>query len=83
MASEPEALSPDEAVAAIDGEDIQMVKALNAAYEKLTGQISRVIVGQKKVIEEVLVAVFCRGHGLLVGVPGLAKTLLVSTIARV
>ncbi|HUT37545.1 MAG TPA: MoxR family ATPase [Planctomycetota bacterium] len=60
-----------------------MVKALNAAYEKLTGQISRVIVGQKKVIEEVLVAVFCRGHGLLVGVPGLAKTLLVSTIARV
>ena len=83
MASEPEALSPGEAVAAIDGEDIQMVKALNAAYEKLTGQISRVIVGQKKVIEEVLVAVFCRGHGLLVGVPGLAKTLLVSTIARV
>jgi len=72
VASEPEALSPGEAVAAIDGEDIQMVKALNAAYEKLTGQISRVIVGQKKVIEEVLVAVFCRGHGLLVGVPGLA-----------
>ncbi|MBM4031899.1 MAG: MoxR family ATPase [Planctomycetes bacterium] len=60
-----------------------MVKALNAAYEKLTEQISRVIVGQKGVIEQVLVAVFCRGHGLLVGVPGLAKTLLVSTIARV
>ncbi len=83
MASEPEALSPDEALAAIDGEDIQMVKALSAAYGKLTGQISRVIVGQKSVIEQVLVAVFCRGHGLLVGVPGLAKTLLVSTIARV
>lgn len=83
MASEPEALPPDEGVAAIDGEDIQMVKALSAAYEKMTEQISRVIVGQKGVIEQVLVAVFCRGHGLLVGVPGLAKTLLVSTIARV
>jgi MoxR-like ATPase len=49
----------------------------------MTGQLSRVIVGQQRVIEEVLIAVFCRGHVLLVGVPGLAKTLLVSTIARV
>ncbi|HPD13967.1 MAG TPA: MoxR family ATPase [Planctomycetota bacterium] len=60
-----------------------MVKSLGAAYGKLTEQISRVIVGQQSVIEQVLVAVFCRGHALLVGVPGLAKTLLVSTIARV
>jgi MoxR-like ATPase len=68
---------------AISGDDIQRVKALNAAYERMTGQLSRVIVGQQRVIEEVLIAVFCRGHVLLVGVPGLAKTLLVSTIARV
>jgi len=80
---EPEALTPEEAAAEIDGEDIRMVKSLNAAYQKLTEQIGRVIVGQSYVIEQVLVAVFCRGHGLLVGVPGLAKTLLVSTIARV
>jgi len=83
VGSEAEALTPEEALAAIDGEDIQMVKSLGAAYGKLTEQISRVIVGQQSVIEQVLVAVFCRGHALLVGVPGLAKTLLVSTIARV
>ncbi len=64
-------------------DDLQVVKALNEAYEKMTDQISKAIVGQKEVIEQVLVAIFCRGHGLLVGVPGLAKTLLVSTIARV
>ncbi|MFO8014140.1 MAG: MoxR family ATPase [Phycisphaerae bacterium] len=45
-------------------------------------EIARVIVGQNEVIEQVLVAVFCRGHGLLVGVPGLAKTLLISTISE-
>ena len=83
MGSEAEALTPQEALAAIDGEDIRMVKSLGAAYGKLTEQISRVIVGQQSVIEQVLVAVFCRGHALLVGVPGLAKTLLVSTLARV
>jgi MoxR-like ATPase len=63
--------------------DIEAVKALNAAYQKMTEQLSRVIIGQKGVIEQVLVAMFCRGHALLVGVPGLAKTLLVSTISRV
>ena len=63
--------------------DIQEVRALNAAYKKMTGMLGRVIVGQEKVIEQVLVAMFCQGHGLLVGVPGLAKTLLVRTIAKV
>jgi MoxR-like ATPase len=67
----------------ISGDDIQRVKALNQAYQKMTEQLSRVIVGQQQVIEEVMIAIFCRGHVLLVGVPGLAKTLLVSTIARV
>jgi len=65
------------------GDDIAAVKALNTAYQKMSEQLSRVIVGQKKVIEEVLAAMFCQGHCLLVGVPGLAKTLLVSTISRV
>ena len=67
----------------VSGDDIQRVKALNDAYKKMTEQLSRVIVGQQQVIEEVMIAIFCRGHVLLVGVPGLAKTLLVSTIARV
>jgi len=64
-------------------DDIQVVKALNTAYEKMTEQLARVIVGQSGVIEEVLVAMFCRGHALLVGVPGLAKTLLIRTISDV
>ncbi|MCX7590159.1 MAG: MoxR family ATPase [Kiritimatiellae bacterium] len=46
-------------------------------------QIARVIVGQDAVVEQVLIAIFCRGHGLLVGVPGVAKTLLVSTLSHV
>jgi MoxR-like ATPase len=64
------------------GDDIQIAKDLNEAYRRMTEQISRVIVGQKEVIEQVLVAIFCRGHALLVGVPGLAKTLLVSTLSH-
>ncbi len=64
-------------------EDIQAVKHLNEAYKKMTDMLARVIVGQTDVIEQVLVAMFCRGHALLVGVPGLAKTLLISTIAQV
>ena len=64
-------------------DDLEAVQALSAAYAKMTDQIGRAIVGQQAVIEQVLVAVFCRGHGLLVGVPGLAKTLLVSTLAQV
>ena len=65
------------------GGDIEMVNQLNDSYKSMTGQLAKVIVGQTEVIEQVLVAMFCRGHALLVGVPGLAKTLLVSTIARV
>ena len=64
------------------GDDLAAVKALNAAYKRMTDQLARVIVGQERVIEQVLVAIFCRGHALLVGVPGLAKTLLVSTTAQ-
>ncbi len=64
-------------------DDLQTVKALRAAYKEMTAQLSREIVGQQEVIEQVLIAVFCRGHALLVGVPGLAKTLLVRTLARV
>ena len=67
----------------IEGDDVEVVKALKEAYEGMTRQLANVIVGQKKVIEEVLITIFCRGHGLLIGVPGLAKTLLVSTLSEV
>jgi len=52
------------------------------AYAALCGEIAKVIVGQDEVVEQILTSIFCRGHALVVGVPGLAKTLLISTIAR-
>ena len=82
-AKQPEAIAVAEAGAVADKDDIQAVKDLNAAYKKMTEQLGRVIVGQEKVIEQVLVAMFCQGHALLVGVPGLAKTLLISTLSDV
>ena len=63
-------------------DDVQAVAELNEAYRLITQQLSRVIVGQRQVIEELLVAMFARGHCLLVGVPGLAKTLLIRTLAE-
>jgi MoxR-like ATPase len=63
--------------------DTASVKELTGAYRKLTEQIGKVIIGQQKVVEQLLMALFSRGHCLLVGVPGLAKTLLVSTVARI
>ncbi|MEI6656463.1 MAG: MoxR family ATPase [Verrucomicrobiota bacterium] len=62
--------------------DIAAVEKLHSVYGRLKQEIGQVIVGQQAVIEQVLMAVFCRGHALLVGVPGLAKTLLVSTLAQ-
>jgi MoxR-like ATPase len=64
-------------------DDIARLERLHAAHAALTGQIGRVIVGQDRVVRELLVSLFAGGHCLLVGVPGLAKTLLVSTLARV
>jgi len=61
--------------------DVQAVRELNEAYELITEQLARIIVGQRRVIEELLVAMFARGHCLLVGVPGLAKTLMIRTLA--
>ncbi len=51
-------------------------------YSRLRAEIQKVIVGQDEVVEQILTCIFCQGHALLVGVPGLAKTLLISTIAR-
>ena len=62
-------------------DDMQAVHRLNEAYQQITTELSKVIVGQKQVIEELLVAMFARGHCLLVGVPGLAKTLMIRTVA--
>lgn len=62
--------------------DVEAVDALAASYEKLRKEIAKVIVGQEDVVKSVLISLFCDGHSLLVGVPGLAKTLLVNTISK-
>lgn len=62
--------------------DVDAVRELNEKYNQLMAEIKKVIYGQDQVIEEVLISIFSRGHCLLVGVPGLAKTLLVNTIAQ-
>jgi MoxR-like ATPase len=63
--------------------EAQAVRDLAAAYAQMTTQIRKVIVGQQEVVEQLLMALFSRGHCLLVGVPGLAKTLLVSTVSKI
>ncbi|HEV7221055.1 MAG TPA: AAA family ATPase, partial [Pirellulales bacterium] len=63
-------------------DDVEAVQKLNQAYRRITDELGKVIVGQRHVIEELLVAMFARGHCLLVGVPGLAKTLLIRTLAE-
>ncbi len=63
--------------------DVEALDALAVKYHDLRKEIAQVIVGQDEVVKNVLISIFSRGHCLLVGVPGLAKTLLVNTIARV
>jgi MoxR-like ATPase len=62
--------------------DVEAVQDLVSSYKKLRAEIGKVIVGQDEVVRDVLISIFSRGHCLLVGVPGLAKTLLVNTIAQ-
>jgi MoxR-like ATPase len=61
--------------------DVEAADALAAAYKNLKSEISKIVIGQDDVVRLVLTGIFCQGHSLLVGVPGLAKTLLVQTIA--
>jgi len=61
--------------------DVEAAEALGSAYKDLKAEISKVVFGQEEVVRQVLIGIFCQGHSLLVGVPGLAKTLLVQTIA--
>src|SRR5262245_34294975 len=62
-------------------DDVQAVQKLNEAYNRITEELGKVIVGQQQVIEELMISMFARGHCLLVGVPGLAKTLMIRTLA--
>jgi MoxR-like ATPase len=63
-------------------DDLQSLEKLSDAYKNIRTQLAKVIVGQNEVIEQLMIAIFAKGHCLLEGVPGLAKTLMVSTLAR-
>jgi MoxR-like ATPase len=73
---------PADAAAQMTPEELASIAKLQDAYSALKTELGKVIVGQSQVMEELLIALFCRGHCLLVGVPGLAKTLLISTLAK-
>jgi MoxR-like ATPase len=62
--------------------DVQAVEQFGQKFKQLKAEVNKVIIGQDAVVDDVLIAIFSRGHCLLVGVPGLAKTLLVNTVAR-
>ncbi|MBN1343186.1 MAG: AAA family ATPase [Phycisphaerae bacterium] len=62
--------------------DLEAVEKLSTSYKKIRAELAKVIIGQEKVVQELLIALFCRGHCILEGVPGLAKTLMISTLAR-
>ncbi len=77
MQSQPEAPARD-----LSQDDMQALERLEAAHAAIRAELAKVIVGQEQVIEQLLIAIFSQGHCLLEGVPGLAKTLMVSTLAR-
>jgi len=86
MAADEESRDSPEATETVEqGEmsqtDIDTVQRFQESFNRIKAELHKVIVGQEKVIEELLIAIFSRGHCLLVGVPGLAKTLMVSTLA--
>ncbi|WP_456441727.1 AAA family ATPase [Caldithrix abyssi] len=65
------------------GKDIQKAEAIANAFQTIQKELGRIIVGQQDIIEQLLIALFARGHCLLIGVPGLAKTLLIKTLGEV
>jgi MoxR-like ATPase len=63
--------------------DVEALDALHASYKEIRTEIAKLIIGQDEVVKSILISIFSNGHCLLVGVPGLAKTLLVQTLAQV
>ena len=67
----------------ISNEDVKLLENFSSVYKEIVSEIQKVIIGQDEIIEQLLISLFSRGHCLLVGVPGLAKTLLINTLAEV
>src|ERR1700728_134134 len=68
--------------AVLPHDDVAAIDELRAAYGRLAGELKKIIVGQEGVIEQLAICLFARGHALLMGIPGLAKTLLISRLAE-
>ena len=66
----------------LGSDDVAALEKLSKAYQSVGRELSKIIVGQEDVIEQLMIAIFARGHCLLEGVPGLAKTLMISTLSR-
>jgi MoxR-like ATPase len=66
----------------VDEADLRAAEQLARSYKQMTQQLGRVIIGQQEVLKQVLIALFCQGHCILEGVPGLAKTLMIASIAQ-
>ncbi|PTX91998.1 AAA family ATPase [Verrucomicrobia bacterium LW23] len=73
---------PNPSAAGVSEDDVAAIDALGEFSRQIRNQLGRVIIGQDKVVEHLLIAIFARGHALLVGVPGLAKTLLVRSLSQ-
>ena len=66
----------------MQSDDVSKIDRLGAVYQELKNELGKVIVGQNDVIERLAICLFARGHALLMGVPGLAKTLLISSLSE-
>jgi MoxR-like ATPase len=78
----PKTSAPKSRAPQVDEADLRAAERLTAAYQQMCEHLGRVIVGQTEVLKQVLIALFCQGHCILEGVPGLAKTLMISSIAQ-
>ncbi len=74
--------NPSGGNAELSNQDVESLEKLNRAYGSVRRELGKIIVGQNEVIEQLMIAIFAQGHCLLEGVPGLAKTLMVSTLAE-
>ena len=83
MVLDADAPNPSGGVQQVSAEDKEAVDQLRGQYDRMRQELAKVIIGQDKVVEEMLICVLSRGHGLLMGVPGLAKTLMVNSLSKI
>ena len=78
----PEPVKSGRDIGSNNSNDVELVKYLNSKFNELKKEVAKVIIGQESIIDQIIIAILSRGHCLLVGVPGLAKTLLIKTLSE-